>query len=71
MSFRKVFFIKFVLYLPEWADGDKNLLSTLGLKANCKDFRKVMSKANNNGSSYTEWPKKNATAETRNSTTTY
>ena len=29
MSFGQVFFIKFVLYLPEWASGDKNLCRTL------------------------------------------
>ena len=29
MSFGQVFFITFVLYLPEWASGDKNLCSTL------------------------------------------
>ena len=31
MSFGQVLFIKFVLYLPEWASGDKNLCSTLYL----------------------------------------
>ena len=25
MSFGQVFFIKFILYLPEWASSDKNL----------------------------------------------
>ena len=30
LGLRQVFFkIKFVLYLPEWASGDKNLCSTL------------------------------------------
>ena len=29
MSFRQMFFIKFVLYLPDWTSGDKNLCSTL------------------------------------------
>ena len=29
MSFGQVFFIKFVLYLPELASGNKNLCSTL------------------------------------------
>ena len=31
MSLGQVFFIKIVLYLPEWASGDKNLCSTLGM----------------------------------------
>ena len=29
MSFGQVFCIKFVLYLPKWASGDKNLCHTL------------------------------------------
>ena len=29
MSFGQVYFIKFVLFLPEWVSGDKNLCSTL------------------------------------------
>ena len=34
MSFGQVFlFIKFVLYLPKWASGDKNLYSTCSVTA--------------------------------------
>ena len=29
MSFGQVFFFRFLLYMPEWASGDKNLSSTL------------------------------------------
>ena len=41
MSPGQVFFIRFVLYLPEWASGDKNLYSTLASCTICVDIRKM------------------------------
>ena len=38
MSPGQVFFIRFVLYLPEWASGDKNLCSTLASCTICVDI---------------------------------